>query len=76
MTERVYYTLHVWKDVNAWGSTLKSQYKRFENAHKKFNSLIASREYEVVVLRKQEEWSKGNSCSTPIAIYGGSRKWK
>ena len=73
MTTRVFYTLHVWKDANTWGSTLKYQYKRFENAHKKFNSLIASREYEAVVLRRQEEWSNGNSFSSPIAIYGGSR---
>ena len=74
MTEKLYYTITVWKDAKVLESTLKSQYKRFEKAHKKFNRLIASRKYETVVLRKEEEWSNGSSCSTPIAIYGGSRK--
>jgi hypothetical protein len=75
MKSKVYYMLYVFPDAHCWGLDLKHHYKRFGNAHKKFNRLIASGKYETVILRIEEEWENGSSVSKPIAIYTGVRKW-
>lgn len=51
----MYYILVVFKDKTKYGKTLPNKYKRAFNAERKFDSLVKSGLYEVVMIREEEE---------------------
>ena len=74
MKNQTYYTIYVWTDKNAMGKGLKSEYKREENAIKKFDELTKSGLYDCVVLRKEEVFLR--TPSTEISSSSPIKRWE
>lgn len=70
----VYYKLVVFNNKTHNGEILPNQYKRLSNAENKFESLVKSGFYEVVMLRREDVYKRTPtseiSCSSPI------KKWE
>lgn len=70
----VYYKLVVFKDKTHNGEMLPNQYKRLSNAEIKFESLIKSGLYEVVILRREDVYKRTPTCE--ISTSSPIKKWE
>lgn len=70
----VYYKLVVFKNKTHNGETLPNQYKRLSNAENKFESLVKSRLYEVVILRREDVYRRTLTCE--ISTSSPIKKWE
>ena len=70
----VYYKLVVFKDKTHNGEMQPNQYKRLSNAESKFESLIKSGLYEVVILRREDVYKRTPTCE--ISTSSPIKKWE